>query len=286
MQQQVVGVSRTSRTSTVAPGGKPATGVGSTVPSSVHASPTKGVDASFSSANRLPPLKGASMQRPKRGALDRKNSSESFMQKGQEMVHSFHEDELSRSILSGKSKHDAAGKRGSLVSGSKEDPVVDWKEAINHKDAQQANHGKFRTQATRSAVSDFLNKQAAAAVADAHGAEQHRLDAVDEVDSQMGATPFGEINNEPASFGKAAKATKLTKTPRETSQLESARREEVMGHVMNTQVAAKPTDQPNYSPMIVNLAATGNASSSFEDEPVAASDQHQHTAADALRNQD
>jgi len=51
------------------------------------------------------------------------------------MVHSFHEDELSRSILSGKSKHDTV-KRESIFSGSKEfDPVVDWKEAINQKDA-------------------------------------------------------------------------------------------------------------------------------------------------------
>lgn len=227
------------RTNTVAPAGKLAAGVGSTVLSSAQASP-KGVDASFSSANKLPPLKGASIQRAKRGMLDRKNSSESFMQKGQEMVHSFHEDELSRSILSGKSKHDA-GRRGSLLSASQDrEPVVDWREAVNHKGAHQANDGRFRTAASRSAVSDFLNKQAAASATGP--TDEHRLAAVDEVDSQMGATPFGHDNGL-ASFGKAVQTTKLTKTPQEPQQLEPVRKEEGMGSSASTQqVAAKPKE--------------------------------------------
>merc|ERR1719350_264219 len=155
--------------------------------------------------------------------LDRKNSSESFMQKGQEMVHSFHEDELSRSILSGKSKHDA-GRRGSLLSASQDrEPVVDWREAVTHKGAHQANDGRFRTAASRSAVSDFLNKQAAASATGP--TTEHSLDAVDEVDSQMGATPFGQVDHGLASFGKAVQTTKLTKTPQDTMQLEPARKD-------------------------------------------------------------
>lgn len=142
------------------------------------------------------------------------------------MVHSFHEDELSRSILSGKSKNEG-GRRESLISGKKEsDPVVDWKEAINQK--EQANHGKFRTQASHSEVSEFLNKQ---------DGNQEQLDAVSEVDSQMGATPFNQVNQEHASFGKSAKRLK---TPREQSaqQIQPAQlvkeEEAAMGHLTNT----------------------------------------------------
>jgi len=70
------------------------------------------------------------------------------MQKAQEMVHSFHEDnELSRSILS--------AKRESLFTGVAGD-TVNWQEAINRKDSQQSDHGKFRTQATHNEVTDFL----------------------------------------------------------------------------------------------------------------------------------
>jgi len=96
-------------------------------------------DASFGSSNQQMHLQGmSSIQRSKRDMHQRKSSNDStvFRQKAQEMVHSFHEDnELSKSIMS--------NKRESVFSGPSE--TVDWKEAINHKDSQQANHGKFRT---------------------------------------------------------------------------------------------------------------------------------------------
>lgn len=105
----------------------------------------------------------------------------------------------------------------------------------------------------------------------------------------MGATPFGQIPNELASFGRAVKTNKLTKTPRETNQLEPVKREEGMGRIMNTQqVAAKPKDQPNYSPMLVGMGqpkmgdlASGNVSS-FDDDTAA----DKNKMPDALRNQD
>lgn len=41
-------------------------------------SPTKGIDSTYSSAsNKLPPLKGASIQRKKRSMLERKGSTDS-----------------------------------------------------------------------------------------------------------------------------------------------------------------------------------------------------------------
>lgn len=182
---------------------------------SVQQSPAKagGVDTSIGSANRLPPLKSA--PRSKRTLKDRRDSVESnvFMQKGQEVVHSFHEDELSRSILSGGSK--VGGKRESLFSGSKDaDPVVDWKEAINQKDAQHANHGKFRRKAASGEVEDFLMKQDGPTVDNTTvNNDQAQLDAVSEVDSQVGATPFNQITNaDLASFGNSVK---VIKTPRD-----------------------------------------------------------------------
>lgn len=117
------------------------------------ASPMKDASniSSLSNNQRLPQLQGYTVNRLQRNVLDRKGSNDSnpnvFMQKAQEMVHSFHEDnELSRSILS--------AKRESLfgVAGD----TVNWQEAINRKDLQQSDHGKFRTQASQNEVTDFL----------------------------------------------------------------------------------------------------------------------------------
>jgi len=64
-------------------------------------------------------------------------------------------------------------------------------------------------------VSEFLNKQ------DGGGNNEPRLDAVDEVDSQMGATPYGQINSDLGALGNElggfGKAVKLMKTPKDES---------------------------------------------------------------------
>lgn len=184
----------------------------------------------MASATKLPPLK--SVPRSKRTLKDRKDSVESsvFMQKGQEVVHSFHEEdlhELSKSIMSGRSQH----KRESLFSGSKEiDPVVDWKEAINQKDQQHADHERFRSQATTGEIKEFLSKQDSAKGPKSTVAnDQYLLDAVDEVDSQMGATPFNQLTNaDLASFGHTVK---VIKTPRDGAAMQ----QQVAGHITKTQ---------------------------------------------------
>lgn len=122
--------------------------------------------------------------------MDRKGSTDSnvFISKGQEMMHSFHEDELSKSILSGKSKME--GRRESLFSGSNERDPVDWKEAISHKEGanqQRTSSAKFRAQASNNDVEDFLSRQVTDQV--------KQLDAVSEENSQMGATPFNVVGD-------------------------------------------------------------------------------------------
>jgi len=71
--------------------------------------------------------------------LDRHGSTDSnvFVTKGQELMQgSFHEDELNKSIISGKSKMQGEARRESLLSNAnaRGEVVVDWKEAISNKE--------------------------------------------------------------------------------------------------------------------------------------------------------
>jgi len=132
-------------------------------------------------------MQGAQMYRSKRDLSARFSSVDEnqFIKKGQEMVHSFGDDDLSRSYISANK-----GDKMSVFSGnnnhmnSTNDPVIiDWNNTTNGGEARQMNKANFRAQASMHEADDFLSKHVS------------QLDAVSEVDSQIGATPMNAVND-------------------------------------------------------------------------------------------
>jgi len=136
-------------------------------------------------------MQGAQSYRSKRDLMGRLNSTDEnqFIRKAQEMVHcSFQNtepDELSKSYISTKQ---ADRMSVSVLSGTKrkdEDPVIiDWCNAMSKEGGTYANKTQHRAQASLHEADDFLSKQVS------------QLDAVSEVDSQVGATPMNMCANE------------------------------------------------------------------------------------------
>jgi hypothetical protein len=112
-----------------------------------------------------------------------------FIKKGQEMVHSFaNDDEMSRSYISANK-----GDRVSVFSGNntmtKEDPVIiDWNVAVNKNDSSYMNRTQYRAMASMNEADDFISKHVS------------QLDAVSEVDSQTGATPLAGVTQKGRRF--------------------------------------------------------------------------------------
>lgn len=146
-------------------------------------------------------LLGSNMLRQKSQFQQRNSTNEEnqFIKKAQEMMHSFAEDDLSKSVISA-NKTD----RMSVFSGGqkadKEDPVIiDWNAAMSKTKASEKykNRKDFRQQASLHDAEHFLSQQVS------------QLDAVNEVDSQINATPMNVLM-----AGKAS-------TPRDVSGLSS-----------------------------------------------------------------
>lgn len=131
-------------------------------------------------------MQGAQMYRSKRDLSARFNSVDEnqFIKKGQEMVHSFGEDDMSRSYISANKGGDKMSVFSNNHLNSTNDPVIiDWNVATNGGEARQMNKANARAQASMHEADDFLSKHVS------------QLDAVSEVDSQMGATPMNAAND-------------------------------------------------------------------------------------------
>lgn len=150
---------------------------------------------------------GAQIYRSKRDLGNRYNSIDEnqFIKKGQEMVHqSFGaDDDLSRSYIS--AKKDARMSMQVALNTSKDDPVlIDWNSKTTNADEKYMNRTNHRTQASLQDAENFFSQHVS------------QLDAVSEVDSQKGATPFNHNEAKSQTFKFPVKKD-LPSTPREGS---------------------------------------------------------------------
>ena len=111
-----------------------------------------------------------------------------FIKKGQEMVHSFADDDHSKSYISANKADRASVFSGVQTTAKDNDPVIiDWNQNTANNESYM-NQKQHRAQASLADAKDFLSQHVS------------QLDAVSEVDSQVAATPMMNIGGKRQDF--------------------------------------------------------------------------------------